>query len=141
MQARIRQRVRSRYTPQRWRVGSAVPGVVAVCLALVLGLGSAAPSAESLPQASRPSPELAAVIDLVDAGRFADADAAIERALADDRDEATLRDALAFQRERMRRIGLDFGLDAAGLEAALRRQIPDLRPLNAMPTDDRARTP
>ena len=108
-------------------MGSAVPGVVAVCLALVLGPGSAAPSAESLPQASRPSPELAAVIDLVDAGRFADADAAIERALADDRDEATLRDALAFQRERMRRIGLDFGLDAAGLEAALRRQIPDLR--------------
>ena len=71
---------------------------------------------------------LETVVGLVDTGRFADADAAIERALADGREDAVLRNALAFQRERMRRIGLDFGLDAAGLEAAVRRQIPDLLP-------------
>jgi len=70
---------------------------------------------------------LEAVIDLVDAGRFADADAAIQRVLAGGQGDAVLRDAFEFQRERMRRIGLDFGLDEAGLEAAVRRQIPDLR--------------
>ncbi|MBS0431413.1 MAG: transglutaminase domain-containing protein, partial [Proteobacteria bacterium] len=62
---------------------------------------------------------------MIDAGQFKAADAAIDRALAqaDDRAQTT---ALQFQRERMRRILLDFSLDAGQVEALIRKQIPDL---------------
>ena len=63
------------------------------------------------------------VIDLVDAGRFAQA----EQLIAQAHDSGAPPDALAFQRERMRRIRLDFSLDEAALRDAVRRQIPDLR--------------
>ena len=58
------------------------------------------------------------MIDLIDSGRFSDAQALL----------ATGRDAAedAFQRERMRRIRLDFSLDEAAAKAAVRRWIPDL---------------
>ena len=58
------------------------------------------------------------VIDLIDSGRFSDAQALL----------ATGRDAAgdAFQRERMRRIRLDFSLDETAAKAAVRRWIPDL---------------
>ena len=127
MQSRIRPRVHAPSAPRRPRAGAVAGRIAAVCLALAVGPGGAASSAEALPPAGREDPVLATVVDLVDAGRFADADAAIASALASGKNDAVLRDALAFQRERMRRIGLDFGLDEAGLEAAVRRQIPDLR--------------
>ena len=127
MQSRIRQRVDAISVPRGLRTGGVAGRIAALCLALAVGLGGAASSAEALPPAGREDPVLAAVVDLVDAGRFADAEAAILDALAGGRGDADLRDALAFQRERMRRIGLDFGLDEAELEAAVRRQIPDLR--------------
>ncbi len=67
---------------------------------------------------------LQAAIAQVDAGDFAGAEAAIAAALP----AATPSDAraLQYQRERMRRIRLDFGQDADAVEARVRRQIPDL---------------
>ena len=67
---------------------------------------------------------LAAIVADIDRGRFHEADQAIDRALqaggvADAR-------ALQFQRERMRRIRLDFGLDGATVRQRIRAQVPDL---------------
>jgi len=61
---------------------------------------------------------------LVDAGQFKSAEARITQALAQapNKDQA----ALGFERERMRRILLDFSLTAEDAQARLRRQIPDL---------------
>lgn len=67
------------------------------------------------------------IVTLIDQGRFAEADRAIGSAL---QDEATVsqqaRDALAFERERMRRIRMDFSLTREDAIARVRRQIPDL---------------
>ena len=63
------------------------------------------------------------IVELVDQGRFAEA----ERLIAvDDRTGAAFPGEIAFQRERMRRILLDFSLDEDGLRSAIRRQVPDL---------------
>jgi transglutaminase-like putative cysteine protease len=66
------------------------------------------------------------VADLVDAGHFAKAGTRIDAALADHATPAADRTALEFERERMRRILLDFTLDAAAVKERVRRQIPDL---------------
>ena len=70
------------------------------------------------------SPAVVAVVALVDRGDFAGANAAIDAALpaASPLD----RRVLEFQRERMRRIRLDFTQDAAQVRARLRKDIPDL---------------
>ncbi|MEO6226238.1 MAG: hypothetical protein ABIO61_00055, partial [Thermomonas sp.] len=70
------------------------------------------------------SPVVLAVIARIDRGDFAGARSAIDVALPD----ASALDArvLAFQRERMRRITLDFDQDAAQVRERLRKQIPDL---------------
>lgn len=68
----------------------------------------------------------AAIVERVDAGDFQGAGAAIDAALADASLTADQRTALAFQRERMRRILLDFSLDEAAAKARLRRDIPDM---------------
>lgn len=70
------------------------------------------------------SPVVSAIVAQVDRGDFAGAHAAIDAALADA--SPAERDALEFQRERMRRILLDFDQDAAQVQARLRREIPDL---------------
>ncbi|WP_255364600.1 transglutaminase-like domain-containing protein [Luteibacter sp. UNC138MFCol5.1] len=62
----------------------------------------------------------------VDAGDFRAAEASIAAALADPAFTPTQRTALEFQRERMRRILIDFTLDAGAVKARLRKQIPDL---------------
>ena len=62
----------------------------------------------------------------MDRGDFCVAEAAIAAALADPTLVDEPRQALAFERERMRRIGLDFGLDRAAVLARLRQAIPDL---------------
>ncbi len=67
-----------------------------------------------------------AIVGLVDAGDFKGAEAAIIAALGDDALTADERTALEFQRERMRRILMDFRLDEAAAKARLRRDIPDL---------------
>ncbi|MFC5436393.1 transglutaminase-like domain-containing protein [Rhodanobacter umsongensis] len=69
---------------------------------------------------------LAAIITQIDAGHFHAADAAITAALAQPALPADARTALAFQRERMRRIRLDFTLDADDVKARVRKEIPDL---------------
>ena len=67
------------------------------------------------------------VVRLVDEGRFREAEARIAAALEDPSLSADARAALAFERERMRRIRMDFTLDQAAVRAALQREIPDLR--------------
>ena len=77
------------------------------------------------PDAAKPD-SAQAVVALVDAGSFKNAEAAIARALAAPGLSAADRGHFAFQRERMRRILLDFTLDEAALKAGVRKQIPDL---------------
>lgn len=67
-----------------------------------------------------------AVSRQIDAGHFRDAEAAIARALAQPGLAPEQRVALTFQHERMRRILLDFTLDANAVKARLRQSIPDL---------------
>ncbi len=64
------------------------------------------------------------VIARFDRGDFRGANAAIDAAPADT--SPLDRAALAYQRERMRRILLDFTLDEAAAKARVRRQVPDL---------------
>jgi transglutaminase-like putative cysteine protease len=62
----------------------------------------------------------------VDTGQFQAAEASIEQALAEAGSDAATRNALLFQRERMRRILIDFSLTADDVRDRVRRQIPDL---------------
>jgi len=66
------------------------------------------------------------VIAQVDSGQFAAAEATITEATADTTLAAPMRKAFEFQRERMRRILLDFTLTQADVKARIRQQIPDL---------------
>lgn len=70
-------------------------------------------------------PVLERIQSLVDSGRFADAESAIADAerTSSPPDVVALRD----ERERMRRILLDFSLDREQAMARVRRQVPDLR--------------
>ena len=95
--------------------GRAVPALLYACL---LGLAWAQQPADADAEAR--------VTVLVDAGRFLEAGNAIAQAQASPAIDPDQRDRLGFQRERMRRILLDFTLDQAALEAGVRRQIPDL---------------
>jgi transglutaminase-like putative cysteine protease len=65
---------------------------------------------------------------LVDSGQFKAADAQITTALAQPNLTSDEKAQLAFERERMRRILLDFTLSEADVQSRLRRQIPDLTP-------------
>jgi transglutaminase-like putative cysteine protease len=69
---------------------------------------------------------LAQIQSLVDGGHFKSAEAQISQALAQPSLSSQERLALTFERERMRRILLDFSLTAEDAQARLRRQIPDL---------------
>ncbi len=71
---------------------------------------------------------LTQVQKLVDAGQFNSAETQITNALAKPSLSSADREALTFERERMRRIRLDFSLTAEDAQARLRRQIPDLTP-------------
>ncbi len=71
------------------------------------------------------APSLDHIVALVDRGGFAEADRAIDAALGQASDPS-LRQALAFERERMRRIRMDFSLGRDEAIARVRRQIPDL---------------
>ena len=63
---------------------------------------------------------------MVNSGQFNTAEAQITQALAQPSLSSADRQALDFERERMRRIRLDFSLSAEDAQARLRRQIPDL---------------
>jgi transglutaminase-like putative cysteine protease len=94
-----------------------------VVLASLLSIVCAPALADSVAE----SRMLTDVIAQIDAGQFAASRTSIDRALAaapaPDRE---VRSALEFQRERMRRILLDFTLDEDQLKTKLREQIPDL---------------
>jgi len=62
----------------------------------------------------------------IDAGQFRAAETDIDRALAQPGVSPQTRDELLFQRERMRRILLDFTLDTDAAKARVHKQIPDL---------------
>jgi hypothetical protein len=79
------------------------------------------------PPAAWAGDPLVEIVADVDQGRFRDADAAITRALAANPTDDAGRQALLFQRERMRRIRLDFTLDADAVRRRIRAQVPDLR--------------
>ncbi|MDW2980254.1 MAG: transglutaminase domain-containing protein [Rhodanobacter sp.] len=98
--------------------------VAAFPLVLLFVLLSAAPLAFAGNGADGKA--LAPIIAQIDAGHFQSAEAAISTALAQPDLSTDARDALAFQRERMRRILLDFTLDADDVKARVRKQIPDL---------------
>ncbi|TCV93902.1 transglutaminase superfamily protein [Luteibacter rhizovicinus] len=66
------------------------------------------------------------VVGLIDAGHFREAEADIAKALSAPGVSAQKNDELLFQRERMRRILIDFTLDADAVKTRLRKQIPDL---------------
>ena len=68
------------------------------------------------------------VRESIDGGHFKSAEAQITAALAQPALASNERQQLAFERERMRRILLDFTLTADDAQARLRRQIPDLTP-------------
>lgn len=96
-------------------------------LALLLVLPLAASPAAPAPAATtRAAAATATIVALVDAGQFRAADTDIDAALGDANLSTEARQALLFQRERMRRIALDFSLDADQLKARVRKQIPDL---------------
>lgn len=71
---------------------------------------------------------LAQIQELVDGGRFNSAEVQITKALAQPSLSSEERQALTFERERMRRILLDFSLSAEDAQLRLKRHIPDLTP-------------
>ncbi|MEO8367326.1 MAG: transglutaminase-like domain-containing protein [Pseudoxanthomonas sp.] len=70
--------------------------------------------------------EVQAVVGLVDAGSFAEAESSLAKSLESADVSADEKSALLFQRERMRRILLDFTLGEDQAKAQIRKQIPDL---------------
>ncbi|HVI59754.1 MAG TPA: transglutaminase-like domain-containing protein [Luteimonas sp.] len=101
--------------PRGWR-GIALQAATLAWLLAVVAIAPVAGAATTPAQ----------VQDMVDAGDFKAAEAAISEALADATLAPDARRAYAFQRERMRRILLDFTLDEAAVRERVRRQVPDL---------------
>jgi transglutaminase-like putative cysteine protease len=92
----------------------------AICAAALGVLGSGlSPAQVTAPEAP------ASVIRMIDAGQFKAANAAIDGALAQASDPSQ-KIQLQFQRERMRRILVDFDQDADQVKAQIREQVPDL---------------
>jgi transglutaminase-like putative cysteine protease len=69
---------------------------------------------------------LASVTQLIDTGRFSQAESLIAKSLADASSNSESCTQLEYERERMRRIGLDFKLTKSEALERVRKQIPDL---------------
>ncbi len=108
--------------PVATRIRRHVVGTRLFLLIAALALLVAAPATWATPGA----PTLSSITAQIDAGHFKAAQAAIDTALAQPGVTADQRQALLFQRERMRRILLDFTLSADDVKARVRKQIPDL---------------
>ncbi len=93
--------------------------VISIALLLYSGEFVSAASSES-------SSRLAAIIQSIENGHFQEAEAQIARALAQPNLDSERRAEYEFQRERMRRILLDFTLTDEEVRSQLGRQIPDL---------------
>ena len=96
-------------------------GLTGLLLAAALICSSSLMAADAVLQ------EAQTVIGLIDGGRFAEAGSSIAHSLAAPDLPAEAKSALLFQRERMRRILLDFTVDAEQAKAQIRKQIPDLQ--------------
>ncbi|HET6551908.1 MAG TPA: transglutaminase-like domain-containing protein [Dyella sp.] len=107
--------------PKSLRPRKAAP--IALALACLLAVSHPAHAAPDTTASVSPAQH---AIALVDAGQFKSAEADITTALAQPGLPQDTRDALLFQRERMRRILIDFTLDADAAKARIRKQIPDL---------------
>lgn len=90
-----------------------LPAAAGLCAALLLW-----PWVAGAQEAERQAAGDTRLVDLVDSGRFGQAEALLAR--------GDLPATAAYQRERMRRIRLDFSLDEAAAKTAIRRWIPDL---------------
>jgi transglutaminase-like putative cysteine protease len=110
-------------TVRHGRAASAGAMMLLLAVECALVFGSAA-QAQSTKVVQDPS---AAVVALVDAGQFKAAEAHISQSLAQTNINAAQRAALEFERERMRRILLDFSLTPDQAEAEVRRYVPDLK--------------
>ncbi|MGH8025799.1 MAG: transglutaminase-like domain-containing protein [Pseudoxanthomonas sp.] len=97
------------------------PSRKAAAAALALALLLAAPA-----WSNSVDGDLADTVALVDSGRFAEAESSIAKALKAADLSPEERTAYEFQRERMRRILLDFTLDAQTAKARVREKVPDL---------------
>ena len=89
-------------------------------------LGALLPLAGAVSASGESGEHVEQAVALVDAGSFHVAETRIAAALAQPDVPAAQREALAFQRERMRRILLDFPHDEAAVRARLRELIPDM---------------
>lgn len=83
--------------------------------------------AGSLLAGELPPPASPELVRQIDAGHFSQAEQAIALALSRQHVDEVQRQGLLFQRERMRRIRLDFRLSEAEVLQQLRKQIPDLK--------------
>ena len=118
---RVHARILVTPPPARPRAGrSACLCASMLALFLILATGARAGESANDPGVDR-------VIALVDGGQFNAAEARIAEGLASTSESSDDKAALSFQRERMRRILLDFTLTADDVKARLRKQIPDLR--------------
>lgn len=97
-------------------------GIPALALTALLLVGGCGGDGRDL----RPRPNIEGIVADVDAGHFTHADAAIETALADATLRPEAREALAFERERMRRIRMDFSIDRTEALARARSVAPAL---------------
>lgn len=95
---------------------------LALLLAMACAVAARAAAEDGVPAG------ISKVVAEVDAGRFREAERDIAAGLANPRLEAGQTQAFAFQRERMRRIRLDFPLAVADVQDRLRKLVPDLTP-------------
>ena len=102
------------------RCAAASIPLLMVLLLAVAATASAAPATDAV------SDPLPAIIGLVTAGQFREADSRIDAALKQPGLPAATRRALEFQRARMQRMREDFNLTASEVEVRVRKQIPDL---------------
>ncbi|MDQ0011625.1 transglutaminase-like putative cysteine protease [Luteibacter jiangsuensis] len=112
---------------------------LAACLLASLGsipMVEARPAPDAPPTQMGADPVGDAPSRQIDAGHFKTAEALIAKALAQPGLAPAQRDTLLFQRERMRRILLDFTLDADAVKTRLRKQIPDLTDAEFVKWDD-----
>jgi len=100
--------------------------MAAFAFGLFFGAAPAMSIADARSAEAAIEPSVAIVAAQIDAGQFSAGRAAIDQALAAAHPSGEFRAALEFQRERMRRILLDFTLSEAQLKTKLREQIPDL---------------
>ncbi len=111
--------------------------VLGACATLMLAACSSVTSSSGVALESDATPatktpnngteeQLVVISTLADQGRFSQANSMIDAALANAAMPQEMRAAFEFERERMRRIRMDFGLTRADAIERVRRQIPGL---------------